>query len=96
MTTQTLNSIIREILVNYGMLNACPFSRKFFGEIVSGCFYSKGDKVEERKKDITHILQDWAYLCQIKSKYGGMILGTMDELMILRSMLPAFVQKDLQ
>ena len=61
--------------------------------LISGCFYSKGDKVEERKKDITHILQDWAYLCQLKSKYGGIILGTVDELIVLRCMLPANTQK---
>ena len=51
--------------------------------------------MEERKKDITNILQDWAYICQVKSKYGGIILGTVDELIVLRSMLPASTQKEL-
>ena len=45
MSIQTLNSIIREILLNYGVLSACPFSRNSYGQIVSGCFYSKGDKI---------------------------------------------------
>ena len=94
MTLQTLNSVIREIMMNHSFLNSCPFSDYGFGKIISGNFYLKGDKVEEKKKDITSVLQDWAYLCQIKSKYGGMILGTADELSVLRAMLPVkFLKK---
>ena len=87
-TVKTLNSLLKEIFLNHGVLNACPFSNKFCGKIVSGCFYLKSGKSDEKKRDITNILQDWAYICQMKSKYGGMILGTHSELKVLKAMLP--------
>jgi hypothetical protein len=56
---------------------------------VSGCFYEKGNKVNEKKKDITDVLKDWAYLCQRKYRYGGMMLGLATDLSVLRAMLPS-------
>lgn len=34
MTIETLNSVIKEIYHVYGMLNACPYEKRYCGSIV--------------------------------------------------------------
>lgn len=53
MSAETFNSIIQYLIKSSGYLNAAPFSQKFDGKIIFGCFYSKGTKAEENKRQIT-------------------------------------------
>ena len=71
----------------HGFLNACPYYGKSCGEIVSALLYERGSKIDEKKKDMTEIFQDWAYICQAKYKSNGIVLGLVDDLSILREML---------
>lgn len=74
---------------SHGLLNACPYYGKANGSIVSANLYEQGNKIDEKKKDITEVFQDWSYICQIKYKYNGIVLGLADDLSILRAMLPS-------
>ena len=39
------------------------------------------------KRDITQIIQDWVYICYIKFGYKGILLGSSEDLSVLRSLL---------
>jgi hypothetical protein len=45
MSVETLNSVISYINKSTGYMNACPFTNKYFGKILYGCYYEKGDKI---------------------------------------------------
>ena len=73
----------------HGILNACPYYNGNCGQIISAFLYEKGNKIDEKKKDITEIFQDWAYVSQIKYKTNQIVLGSATDLSIVRSMLPS-------
>ncbi len=83
-------------MLAHGILNACPYYGGSCGQIISASLYIKGNKIDEKKKDITEVFQDWAYICQIKYKNNGIVLGLATDLSIIKSMIPEISLKKIK
>lgn len=50
----------------------------------------------ELKKDFTDIVQDWAYICNFKYGYSDIVLGSAQNLSVLRSFFDAKTLKRME
>lgn len=85
-SSETINSMIRLILRQKELVTACPYEIETCGRIVEASYFSSSLKSQEERVDFTEILQDWAYMCNLKFSFNSIILGTANNLSILRSL----------
>lgn len=85
-TSETVNALIRLILKQKYLVSACPYEIETCGQIVKASFFSSSLKNPQVESDFTELVQDWAYICNFKKEFNAIILGTANDLPVLRSL----------
>lgn len=87
LTCESYNSLLREIYADRMMVNACPYSKRYCGRVLSARYYQSEVKERIMVKDITEIVQDWVYLSMYRYGYNVLVLGDATSLQVLRGFL---------